>query len=179
MSHSVGDVRATSVKRVASAVGERPLVESDVHRYLAQDCIDFQSRTPLTRLDPRRTRMLQCRRTSGRERRTLRETPENLLAIHMRASTDYDKPINNRNAVPLLKGLGRQRWAEVDLVAFHQFDWVLPERLSYSSGLAFGPGPSATATQSHYQISNRPLRIAIATACARSLALSLLTKFLI
>jgi thioredoxin reductase (NADPH) len=32
---AVGDVRANSVKRVASAVGEGSVVISDVHRYLA------------------------------------------------------------------------------------------------------------------------------------------------
>ena len=32
---AVGDVRSTSVKRVASAVGEGSVVVSDVHRYLA------------------------------------------------------------------------------------------------------------------------------------------------
>jgi thioredoxin reductase (NADPH) len=32
---AVGDVRSTSVKRVASAVGEGSIVVSDVHRYLA------------------------------------------------------------------------------------------------------------------------------------------------
>ncbi len=33
--YAVGDVRAKSVKRVASAVGEGSVVISDVHRYLA------------------------------------------------------------------------------------------------------------------------------------------------
>ena len=33
--YAVGDVRASSVKRVASAVGEGSVVLSDVHRYLA------------------------------------------------------------------------------------------------------------------------------------------------
>jgi thioredoxin reductase (NADPH) len=33
--YAVGDVRANSVKRVASAVGEGSVVISDVHRYLA------------------------------------------------------------------------------------------------------------------------------------------------
>ena len=32
---AVGDVRANSVKRIASAVGEGSVVISDVHRYLA------------------------------------------------------------------------------------------------------------------------------------------------
>lgn len=35
--YAVGDVRANSVKRVASAVGEGSVVISDVHRYLASD----------------------------------------------------------------------------------------------------------------------------------------------
>ena len=35
--YAVGDVRADSVKRVASAVGEGSVVISDVHRYLADD----------------------------------------------------------------------------------------------------------------------------------------------
>ncbi len=34
--YAVGDVRASSVKRVASAVGEGSVVISDIHRYLAQ-----------------------------------------------------------------------------------------------------------------------------------------------
>jgi thioredoxin reductase (NADPH) len=33
--YAVGDVRANSVKRIASAVGEGSVVISDVHRYLA------------------------------------------------------------------------------------------------------------------------------------------------
>ena len=33
--YAVGDVRAASIKRVASAVGEGSVVISDVHRYLA------------------------------------------------------------------------------------------------------------------------------------------------
>lgn len=33
--YAIGDVRANSVKRVASAVGEGSVVISDVHRYLA------------------------------------------------------------------------------------------------------------------------------------------------
>jgi len=33
--YAVGDVRAASVKRVASAVGEGSVVISDVHRYLS------------------------------------------------------------------------------------------------------------------------------------------------
>ena len=39
--YAVGDVRAESVKRVASAVGEGSVVISDIHRYLAQNRIDF------------------------------------------------------------------------------------------------------------------------------------------
>ena len=35
--YAVGDVRANSVKRVASAVGEGSVVISDVHRFLAKD----------------------------------------------------------------------------------------------------------------------------------------------
>lgn len=45
---AVGDVRATSVKRVASAVGEGSVVISDIHRYLAQNRIDFpEHETPI------------------------------------------------------------------------------------------------------------------------------------
>lgn len=36
--YAVGDVRADSVKRVASAVGEGSVVVSDIHRYLAAHC---------------------------------------------------------------------------------------------------------------------------------------------
>jgi thioredoxin reductase (NADPH) len=39
--YAVGDVRAESVKRVASAVGEGSVVISNIHRYLAQNRIDF------------------------------------------------------------------------------------------------------------------------------------------
>ena len=39
---AVGDVRATSVKRVASAVGEGSVVISDVHRYLADHRVNFR-----------------------------------------------------------------------------------------------------------------------------------------
>lgn len=39
--YAVGDVRSTSVKRVASAVGEGSVVISYIHRYLAQNRIDF------------------------------------------------------------------------------------------------------------------------------------------
>ncbi len=39
--YAVGDVRADSVKRVASAVGEGSVVISDIHRYVAQNRIDF------------------------------------------------------------------------------------------------------------------------------------------
>ncbi|MGC2370374.1 MAG: hypothetical protein WA474_15010, partial [Candidatus Sulfotelmatobacter sp.] len=38
--YAVGDVRAESVKRVASAVGEGSVVISNIHRYLAQNRID-------------------------------------------------------------------------------------------------------------------------------------------
>jgi thioredoxin reductase (NADPH) len=41
--YAVGDVRATSVKRVASAVGEGSVVISDIHRYIAQNRIDFSA----------------------------------------------------------------------------------------------------------------------------------------
>ena len=40
--YAVGDVRAESVKRVASAVGEGSVVISNVHRYLAQRRVDLQ-----------------------------------------------------------------------------------------------------------------------------------------
>jgi thioredoxin reductase (NADPH) len=39
--YAVGDVRAESVKRVASAVGEGSVVISNIHRYLAQNRIAF------------------------------------------------------------------------------------------------------------------------------------------
>jgi thioredoxin reductase (NADPH) len=39
--YAVGDVRADSVKRVASAVGEGSVVISNIHRYLAQRRLDF------------------------------------------------------------------------------------------------------------------------------------------
>ena len=39
--YAVGDVRANSVKRVASAVGEGSVVISDVHRYLAEHRNDY------------------------------------------------------------------------------------------------------------------------------------------
>ena len=39
-SFAVGDVRAGSVKRVASAVGEGSIVVSDVHKYLALEPVD-------------------------------------------------------------------------------------------------------------------------------------------
>jgi thioredoxin reductase (NADPH) len=39
--YAVGDVRAESVKRVASAVGEGSVVISNIHRYLAQNRLDF------------------------------------------------------------------------------------------------------------------------------------------
>ena len=45
--YAVGDVRANSVKRVASAVGEGSVVISDVHRYLANDVTTCRpTRTP-------------------------------------------------------------------------------------------------------------------------------------
>ena len=40
---AIGDVRATSVKRIASAVGEGSVVISDVHRYLAAFRDNFNS----------------------------------------------------------------------------------------------------------------------------------------
>ncbi|HTZ84590.1 MAG TPA: FAD-dependent oxidoreductase [Candidatus Acidoferrales bacterium] len=43
--YAVGDVRAASVKRVASAVGEGSVVVSDIHRYLAQNRVEFPERT--------------------------------------------------------------------------------------------------------------------------------------
>jgi thioredoxin reductase (NADPH) len=48
--YAVGDVRANSVKRVASAVGEGSVVISDVHRYLAghRNILAVQSETPLS-----------------------------------------------------------------------------------------------------------------------------------
>jgi thioredoxin reductase (NADPH) len=48
--YAVGDVRANSVKRVASAVGEGSVVISDVHRYLAghRNIFAVQSETPLS-----------------------------------------------------------------------------------------------------------------------------------
>jgi thioredoxin reductase (NADPH) len=39
--YAVGDIRAESVKRVASAVGEGSVVISNIHRYLAQRRLDF------------------------------------------------------------------------------------------------------------------------------------------
>ena len=45
---AVGDVRANSVKRVASAVGEGSVVISDVHRYLAE----HRSRYPVAEESP-------------------------------------------------------------------------------------------------------------------------------
>lgn len=41
--YAVGDVRANSVKRVASAVGEGSVVISDVHRYLALQHADVSN----------------------------------------------------------------------------------------------------------------------------------------
>jgi thioredoxin reductase (NADPH) len=45
---AVGDVRANSVKRVASAVGEGSVVISDVHRYLADHRNKFSARSNST-----------------------------------------------------------------------------------------------------------------------------------
>ena len=39
--YAVGDVRAESIKRVASAVGEGSVVISNIHRYLAQSRVDY------------------------------------------------------------------------------------------------------------------------------------------
>jgi len=52
--YAVGDVRAASVKRVASAVGEGSVVISDVHRYLAEHRGDFntQPHSILAELQP-------------------------------------------------------------------------------------------------------------------------------
>ena len=41
--YAVGDVRAGSVKRVASAVGEGSVVISDIHRYLARKRLNFSA----------------------------------------------------------------------------------------------------------------------------------------
>ena len=46
--YAVGDVRANSVKRVASAVGEGSVVISDVHRYLAEHHNDFGAKPDST-----------------------------------------------------------------------------------------------------------------------------------
>ena len=46
--YAVGDVRANSVKRVASAVGEGSVVISDLHRYLAERRNDFGARPDST-----------------------------------------------------------------------------------------------------------------------------------
>jgi thioredoxin reductase (NADPH) len=50
--YAVGDVRANSVKRVASAVGEGSVVISDVHRYLANERnhVSAQPDSPLAAL---------------------------------------------------------------------------------------------------------------------------------
>ena len=50
--YAVGDVRANSVKRIASAVGEGSVVISDVHRYLAdhRDSIAARAESALARL---------------------------------------------------------------------------------------------------------------------------------
>jgi hypothetical protein len=47
---AVGDLRANSVKRIASAVGEGSVVISDVHRYLA-DHRDSVAARPEVRLN--------------------------------------------------------------------------------------------------------------------------------
>lgn len=46
--YAIGDVRAASVKRVASAVGEGSVVVSDLHRYLAHNRIDFPEQAAWT-----------------------------------------------------------------------------------------------------------------------------------
>ena len=46
--YAVGDVRAASVKRVASAVGEGSVVVSDIHRYLAQNRVEFPEQARVT-----------------------------------------------------------------------------------------------------------------------------------
>ena len=46
--YAVGDVRAESVKRVASAVGEGSVVISNIHRYLARRRLDFPAQAELT-----------------------------------------------------------------------------------------------------------------------------------
>ena len=46
--YAVGDVRAESVKRVASAVGEGSVVLSNIHRYLAQRSLDFPEQAKAT-----------------------------------------------------------------------------------------------------------------------------------
>ena len=46
--YAVGDVRAESVKRVASAVGEGSVVISNIHRYLAQRSLDFPEQAKAT-----------------------------------------------------------------------------------------------------------------------------------
>ena len=45
--YAVGDVRAESVKRVASAVGEGSVVISDIHRYLARKRLDSPEQASL------------------------------------------------------------------------------------------------------------------------------------
>ena len=49
--YAVGDVRAESVKRVASAVGEGSVVISNIHRYLAQRRLDFPEQVSSTNSD--------------------------------------------------------------------------------------------------------------------------------
>ena len=46
--YAVGDVRAESVKRVASAVGEGSVVISNIHRYLAQRRVNFPEQVSST-----------------------------------------------------------------------------------------------------------------------------------
>ena len=50
--YAVGDVRAESVKRVASAVGEGSVVISDVHRYLANHLSEAAGQISLTGAPP-------------------------------------------------------------------------------------------------------------------------------
>ena len=48
--YAVGDVRANSLKRVASAVGEGSVVISDVHRYLAEHKVETSAKSALVYL---------------------------------------------------------------------------------------------------------------------------------
>ena len=45
--YAVGDVRAESVKHVASAVGEGSVAISNIHRYLARRRLDFPEQASL------------------------------------------------------------------------------------------------------------------------------------